>query len=173
MIIKCDAKICTKCKKERPLTEFYNNRTHKSGKTFWCKECTNHRNNVLAKHVKAKWASTSYFRRKEKEPEHYLWKNARHRAQVAGMQFTIEQSDIVIPERCPYLGVVLDPKDKQLAPSLDRIDSSKGYVKGNIRVISFKANRMKSNATEAELVAFARGVLAVHAKEGICCADQM
>ena len=36
-------------------------------------------------------------------------------------------------------------------PTLDRIDSNKGYIKENIQVISFKANRLKNNATIDEL----------------------
>lgn len=78
------------------------------------------------------------------------------------MEFTIEVSDIKIPEKCPYLGVPFVLLDKELAPSLDRIDSSKGYTSDNIRVISYKANRMKSNATVQELISFAKGVLALH-----------
>jgi hypothetical protein len=40
------------------------------------------------------------------------------------------------------------------SPSLDRIDSNLGYIKGNIKVISFKANRIKSDAviTDVEKV---------------------
>jgi hypothetical protein len=37
------------------------------------------------------------------------------------------------------------------SPSLDRIDTSKGYVKGNVWVISWRANKLKSDATLAEL----------------------
>jgi hypothetical protein len=41
------------------------------------------------------------------------------------------------------------------SPSLDRIDNSKGYVKGNVAVISFRANTLKNNATADELRAIA------------------
>lgn len=41
------------------------------------------------------------------------------------------------------------------AASLDRIDNSKGYVRGNVMVISLRANAIKNNATAEELTAVA------------------
>jgi superfamily II helicase len=32
-------KLCKKCKTEKELTEFYNVKTNKDGKSNWCKEC--------------------------------------------------------------------------------------------------------------------------------------
>lgn len=37
------------------------------------------------------------------------------------------------------------------SPSLDKIIPEKGYIKGNIAIISMRANQLKSNATLAEL----------------------
>jgi hypothetical protein len=36
-------------------------------------------------------------------------------------------------------------------PSVDRIDNSRGYTHDNIVIVSFKANRLKSNASIEEL----------------------
>ena len=61
-----------------------------------------------------------------------------------------------------FLGIELKYLGGEAAPSLDRIDPLKGYVKGNIQVISTKANTMKNNATQDELVRFAEAVLKMY-----------
>ena len=74
-----------------------------------------------------------------------------------------------VPTHCPYLEVELDPsyqgdggKVRPNSPSLDRIDSSRGYHWDNIQVISFLANRIKTNATPEELTTFSRNWLELH-----------
>ena len=58
---------------------------------------------------------------------------------------------------CPYSGLKMTLKHGHMnSASLDRIDSTKGYIKGNVQVISMKANTMKSNASIEELVTFAK-----------------
>ena len=85
-----------------------------------------------------------------------------------GYNFNLEISDIVIPEYCPYLGIKLstDPKDKDNDNYYtgDRKDSSKGYVKGNVQVVSLKANRMKHKATQEQLLKFAVNGLTIIAQ---------
>lgn len=78
-----------------------------------------------------------------------MWNRARIRARDLGRDFDIEVSDIIIPERCPILGIPLRGLGDG-RPSLDRIDSRKGYIKGNVAVISFRANMLKSNGTLTE-----------------------
>jgi hypothetical protein len=80
-----------------------------------------------------------------------MWWRAKKRAEKSGIEFDIELGDIDIPKVCPVFGFQFEvgvgkgPTDK--SPSLDRIDNAKGYVKNNVQVISFKANRMKSDCT--------------------------
>jgi hypothetical protein len=82
-----------------------------------------------------------------------------------GFNFNLTIDDIIIPECCPLLGVklLIDPKDKDEPHyySADRIDSSKGLVKGNIQIMSVKANKMKNKATEIELLKFANNGLKI------------
>jgi hypothetical protein len=88
-------------------------------------------------------------------PEWALWSSAKQRAQKAGVPFEIAVEDVVIPPCCPVLGIPLKRKlgrgGGDSSPSLDRIIPERGYVLGNIAVISNKANRIKSNATPEEL----------------------
>ena len=86
----------------------------------------------------------------ESNQDRVLLKNARCRARKSGIEFNIEAEDVVIPKKCPVLGITLEkfnkPGGHHASPTIDRIDPSKGYVKGNVRVISMRANRMKSDA---------------------------
>ena len=90
----------------------------------------------------------------KRTPEYTMWSSASHRAKVKKMPFSILPSDIIIPEFCPVFGTRIETgrckvkgKTRANAASLDRIKPELGYVKGNIRVISYKANTMKSNAS--------------------------
>lgn len=86
-----------------------------------------------------------------------MWSHTKSRANLTGIPFNLELSDIVIPERCPVLGIELQASSRGKhgaspnSPSLDRIVPKLGYVKGNVRIISFRANAIKYNATAAEL----------------------
>ncbi len=84
----------------------------------------------------------------------------KYRARQRGIPFDLTKDDIVIPKTCPVLGIELrqllieDEPQKGYhpnAPSLDRIIPELGYVKGNVRVISARANLLKNDATISEL----------------------
>ena len=70
-----------------------------------------------------------------------------------GREFSIELEDIVIPDKCPVLGHSFVYGDCDWTYSIDRVDNDKGYVKGNVEIVSNKANRIKNSATEEELKA--------------------
>lgn len=81
---------------------------------------------------------------------------AKSRAKNNGLPFDLEPADIVIPSVCPVFGtpLVWDGKDDD-KPSLDRLKPSLGYVKGNVHVISLRANRIKNDGRVTELAAIA------------------
>ena len=96
-------------------------------------------------------------RKKKEDPAWYILLNAKSRAKAAGLDFDLERGDFTVPEFCPALGIPLFWMERTYmaknhhSPSLDRLYPSKGYVKGNVRVISNRANFLKSNASAAEL----------------------
>lgn len=93
--------------------------------------------------------------------------NIKTRAKKKGFEFNITLDDIIAPDKCPILNIPIFIKEiatnitgaSPNAPSVDRIDNTKGYIKGNVQVISFKANSMKNNATPEELLQFAFWVI--------------
>lgn len=94
----------------------------------------------------------------------YMYDRAKQRARDRGLEFNISPEDIIIPDTCPVLWMRLERNcwwktSAPNSPSLDRIDSSKGYIKWNVHVISHKANTIKTNATSEELISFAKWVL--------------
>lgn len=94
---------------------------------------------------------------KARHPERAMLMSAKDSAKRKGLAFNIDLSDIYIPDVCPVLGIPLKKVGRGASlsewygrPSLDRIDSSKGYVKGNVAVISLKANILKRDGTAEE-----------------------
>lgn len=106
--------------------------------------------------------NTNNRKRLKRDPKKMLLYRAANNARVKGLEFNLEHSDIVVPECCPVLGIPLvynigGQKRSPNAPSVDRIDNTKGYIRGNIRIISWRANDLLANGTLDEfrrLVAF-------------------
>lgn len=84
-----------------------------------------------------------------------MFRNARARATEQGVPFSITVEDIYVPSHCPVLGIPLFSSHTRgggpNSPSLDRIHPDKGYVPGNIVVVSNRVNTLKSNASLDEL----------------------
>lgn len=91
-------------------------------------------------------------------PELDLLSQAKFRAKKAGLPFDLLIEDIKIPNVCPILGIKIQKNPKgnspwPHSPSVDRLIPKLGYVKSNIRIISHRANTLKSDGTAAEFEA--------------------
>lgn len=80
---------------------------------------------------------------------------AKHRAKKHGLIFNISIEDLIWPDVCPIFGTEFEMcsegKVSPNSPSIDRIDNSKGYEKGNVRIISYHANAMKKHFSYEEI----------------------
>lgn len=88
----------------------------------------------------------------------------RATAASRGLECSIDAGDITWVDSCPILGIPLTRNACGYADncaSVDRIDNSKGYIKGNVWVISHKANMMKGAATIDELRRFGAWAVAL------------
>lgn len=77
----------------------------------------------------------------------------KRKAKERGIEFTITKDDVreLTPSVCPVLGIPLSFEGElDTSPSIDRLDNSKGYTRENIRIISTRANRIKSDGTSEE-----------------------
>ena len=134
--------------------------------TYWCKcsECNREklisstifrgRKPVVSCGCRKKAGYTNPKSRPDKNWEKRLYWYARRNARRRGEECNLELDDIVIPEYCPVLGIKIKPgshSHQDNSPSVDRIDSTKGYTKDNVWIISARANRIKNNATIEEI----------------------
>ena len=93
-----------------------------------------------------------------KHPKRVMLASAKDRARRKGLPFALTEHDFEIPATCPVLGIALHHASKQHdgSPTLDRLNPTRGYVPDNVRVISQRADRIKNDATLAELKAVVR-----------------
>ncbi len=161
---------CRVCKVNKHISGYFKDKAYACGHETRCKKCKPVRVATPARRAR----EAAYKRR----PEIYArtvetlraWRHteggririmircARDRAREQGIAFDITPADLSIPEICPLLDMPITfgrGKLHAASPSLDRIDPKLGYVRGNVWVISYRANAIKQNATADELLQIA------------------
>jgi len=138
-------KRCSRCGIVKNIDQFFKHKHSSDGLKSGCKQCDKQyrQNNPVMRQTQKMVCS------------------ARQRARNKGLAFDIDHDYIrsIVPSHCPIFGIPLEWSAERSnghvifpnSPSLDRIDPSKGYVKGNVWIISHKANTIKSNASHGEL----------------------
>ena len=171
-----EIKICTSCNESLPISEFYKQKRGKFGVNSKCKSCSriydeNHRKNNLEKYAKYQQnhrnQNKDYNKNDSLRTEQYvltikgratrLYGSAKNRAKNKGWKFNITPDFIyqkLLPLKCEVTNLNLSLekeliyKANALAPSLDRIDSSKGYTLDNVQVVCWWYNAMKQDWSE-------------------------
>jgi hypothetical protein len=171
-------KVCKKCLIEKEAEYFHKCSVNIDNLYNWCKKCKSEYDAAYRKTDKVlDYCNSQLYRDRKKEYRKYrfevsletqIFNQAKFRAKKYNLPFDIEIKDIIIPTYCPILNIKLERKPygegksfQSSSPSLDKIEPSKGYIKGNIMVISMKANAMKSNATIDELNIFCKNYLKI------------
>jgi hypothetical protein len=156
-------KICKKCKEEKDSSQFRKEPRYRDGLTARCKSCYETKEQRKERYERNRDATLKRLKENYRlNPKISILENAKQRAKAKGVDFAVGIEDFEIPEFCPVLGIemkISDDRPSQNSPSLDRIVPELGYVKGNIQVISYKANRLKSDASLKELELFANWIL--------------
>jgi hypothetical protein len=135
-------KVCRKCFEVKPFSFFHKNDNGKQlfGLSSDCKECR-----------KAK--SKSDWQKNKTNIKKNILQRSKSRAKAKGIPFNLSEDDIVIPDMCPVFGKPFILNDREWTYSLDRIIPELGYVKGNVLIVSNKANNIKSDARPEDIIA--------------------
>jgi hypothetical protein len=134
-------KRCRDCKILKPLGSFHKMKQCTFGVSNVCKVC---RQIQTQKH----WVNKPYKKK--------MYDRAKTRSTALGREFTITMDDFDIPEECPVFKRPFEyTPGSPWVPSIDRIDSSKGYVPGNVTVMSWRANALKNDITMYEAIMLA------------------
>ena len=169
-------KICLKCNQNKEESFFHKCKSNKDGLYNWCSLCKREYDKKYRKSdkIQSLYNSEEYKSKKSKEQfarlnsdlRYLMYRNTKARALRSSIPFNIELEDIIIPDKCPLLEIELlkVPYGERRgfhmnSPSIDKINPELGYIKGNIQVISMKANAMKYSATKEELIKFCTNML--------------
>lgn len=99
---------------------------------------------------------------RKKYPKRWILIRLRHNAKITDVKFDLRESDIPpFPKYCPVfpwikLRYEIGKGRTPGSVSVDRINNLKGYISGNIRIISWAANKAKSNLSDRELIALGK-----------------
>ena len=175
-------KQCTSCLVIKPLIAFHRAKSGKLGRRAMCSDCCKRRYDTPERLKRSQIRrqelreSDPAVRRRENELcrignekniINYLLRGARSRCKISGLQCTVTSADIKLVHICPLLGIPLKiakgvGNANANSYSLDRIDNSKGYIPGNVWIISRRANLIKSDATLEELEKITQGLKINH-----------
>jgi hypothetical protein len=156
-------KQCNRCKQYLPLFSFAKNNASVDKLQYACKTCDNLRQKTRRKEKQTELKEYNKdYRKRNFDNMDFRLQNllnaSRARAKEKNREHTLTKQDLfdLYPKdnKCPIFGFELQWNTsgfRENSPSIDRIDSSKGYTKENVQIISWKANRIKGYASVEDL----------------------
>jgi hypothetical protein len=139
-------KWCTRCEQMKPVSEFRRERTRLAldgtpAIKASCAQC-------YCVRFAAKYHGSLTSR------IYTLFNSVKGRAKDTGIAFTIDLDTLIIPDRCPVLDVpfvISAERQHPHAPSFDRINPKRGYVPGNVQIVCWLVNKIKSDCDDPEV----------------------
>jgi hypothetical protein len=163
---KSDMKLkCITCGEEKPISKFSYGKSSYNGlfyQGFECGECRYKRK------VRVHGKTSQAYLEKQRHYEDFtisgrasqLRGRCKQRAKRCGYEFNLSK-DVIIEKlskmRCEATGITLildDKKYNPYSPSIDRIDSAKGYTDDNIQITCVIYNFCKNQFSEAQTQKF-------------------
>lgn len=163
-------KLCNACGREKTRAEFSKDLSAADGLSTQCKQCRSDKQKQRRNSPETRQDTLLRYRnyRKKYRGEKrgfYLVKEARARAKKMGLSFDLDDFKIQIQQRvdngiCEMTGMRFNLEGGRTwdSPSLDRIDSTKGYEITNVRVVILAVNIMMSNWGQEKVLEVARAL---------------
>ena len=157
-------KVCGSCGQAKPRSDFHLMSASRDGLQFRCKACKKHydseRSNTPERRDAVRRATVIW---RERNPAASLFSAWRTRAKVKGREFSLTPEWVeqrLLAGACEVTGIpfVLGVFRHAFLPSIDRIDSSKGYTPENCRVVLWMINAAKNDLAEDDFLSALRQV---------------
>ena len=150
---------CWDCKETKPFRLFPYRVQYKDNKEKRCKNCNNlNRKSRYENHSTDQIITTLLTTAKYS----CMKREKKHRFDAAILDITVDYIKELIEaqqNKCAYSGVeFIWEYGSNQKPSLDRIDSSKGYIKGNVHLVTTIVNQAKSDLMEIEFLKMVKSI---------------
>lgn len=163
-------KVCTKCKQEKDIELFHIGNGRK-GRRADCIECRLHYAMERGKKPEVKARINKYNKNYHRSIEGLstlLLVSCRRRAKIKGWDCDIDYDWLtghITPLVCEATGMKLTLEISETMdhtynrPSIDRIDSDRGYTKDNCQIVSVIYNRAKGAGTYAHVLEMSQSLM--------------
>jgi hypothetical protein len=151
--------MCWDCKESKPFRLFPYRVQYKDNKEKRCKNCINSNHKSRCKNHSIGQIITSLLT----TAKHSCMKREKKfRFEAAILDITTDYIKELVEKqqnKCAYSGVqFIWEYGSNHKPSLDRIDSSKGYIKGNVHLVTTIVNQAKSDLIETDFLKMIKSI---------------
>lgn len=138
-------KLCSRCGKEKPRSEYYKRTGNVDGLFGHCKTCHRLRTEVYDKTPERRTIRAAEARAKNKTP-HGKYRMYKDAATTRGIPFKVTEEQFLDlwQKPCYYCGVNIS------TIGVDRVDNTRGYELDNIQPCCTSCNKMKLDSSEKE-----------------------